>query len=134
MPSTLIFLPVAGSPMPAWVLPKGITAFVRWYWRLMRAPEARPTIKLIFELYAMALRNPGSYADILTDPLAYWRKLTDMAGIAPVAGNVQATPLLAVVRGLQLDLAATNDQERVQQALELLLDLLDRQDGENRPA
>ena len=32
--------------------------FLRWYWKRMSAPEARPAVRMIFELYALALRRP----------------------------------------------------------------------------
>jgi hypothetical protein len=38
--------------------PPNLAKFLRWYWQRMGAPEARPIALLIFELYALALRDP----------------------------------------------------------------------------
>src|SRR5450631_3650487 len=61
--------------------PPTLVEFLRWYWRRMSAPEARPAVVLIFELYALALRDPESYPGVLTDPIAYWRGLAAKAGV-----------------------------------------------------
>ncbi len=60
--------------------PRTLSEFLRWYWKQLSAPQARPATRLIFELYALALRNPQEFPGVLEDPLAYWRKLTEKAG------------------------------------------------------
>lgn len=102
--------------------PRTIKQFVRWYWRRLSSPEARPAMVLIFELYALALRSPDDYPGVLQDPLAYWRSLLDRAGVV-VERNADtvATLLLASIRGLMLDLAASGDRSRVDRALTKLL-------------
>jgi AcrR family transcriptional regulator len=100
--------------------PRTLPQFLRWYWKHMSAPAARPAIRLIFELYARALRNPREYPGVLEDPIAYWQKLTKKAGIASEADDAEATLLLAATRGLLLDLCATGDRARVGRALETL--------------
>ncbi len=104
--------------------------FLRWYWQRMSAPQARPALRLIFELYALALRDPEGYAGVLNDPLAYWRKL---AGRADGPSNAirqrkeaEATLLLAATRGLLFDLCATEDRRRVSRAMKLLAALLEQ--------
>ena len=79
--------------------------FLRWYWRRLSAPQARPATLLIFELYALALRDPQAYPGVLTEPLAYWRNLAVKAGVAAKSDDAEATLLLAAMRGLLLDLA-----------------------------
>jgi hypothetical protein len=76
--------------------------FLRWFWKRSTAPRLRPAIRLLFELYE--LRNPRAYPGVLEDPLAYWQKLTEKAGIHPKPDAVEATLLLAATRGLLLDL------------------------------
>jgi AcrR family transcriptional regulator len=106
--------------------PPTILAFVRWYWRRMGSPEARPAAVLVFELYALALRNPEQYPGVLTSPLAYWNRLVKRAGARSRRGSsVTATLLLAATRGLLLDAAATGDHRRVNRALSRLLALID---------
>ncbi len=94
--------------------------FLRWYWKRMSTPKVRPAIRLIFELYALALRNPREYPGVLEDPIAHWQKLAKKAGIASDADDAEATLLLAATRGLLLDLCATGDRARVGRALETL--------------
>src|SRR5215472_69012 len=98
--------------------PPNLAEFLRWYWQRMGAPEARPTALLIFELYALALRDPAAYPGVLPDPIAYWRGLAHTAGVRGPA-DAEATLLLAATRGLLLDVTATGDRVRVSKALRL---------------
>ena len=88
-------------------------------------PRGRPAIRIIFELYALALRNPQEYPGVLEDPLVYWQKLAKQAGISSNLEAVEATLLLACTRGLLLDLCATGDRTRVGRAMELLAQLVE---------
>lgn len=97
--------------------PRSMPEFLDWYWRLMSSPRARPAVKLIFELYALALRDPKSYPGVLTTPLTYWRKLAGLTGCS----DTEATLLLAVTRGLLLDLCATGDRKRTDAAMALMV-------------
>lgn len=101
--------------------PRTLPQFLRWYWKRMSAPQVRPAIRLIFELYALALRNPQDYPGVLEDPLAYWQKFIRMAGIPAKLEATEATLLLAATRGLLLDLAATGDRARVGRAMDALV-------------
>jgi len=103
--------------------------FLRWYWKRMSAPKVRPAMRLIFELYTLALRHPRDYSGVLEDPLAYWQKLTEQAGVDSKAGTIEATLFLAVTRGLLLDLCATRDRARVGRAMNMFAQLV-----ENRAA
>jgi AcrR family transcriptional regulator len=98
--------------------------FLHWYWKQMTAPEARSIIKIIFELYALALRRPKDYPGVLEDPVAYWGKLTRKTRESKFEEAV-ATLLLAATRGLLLDLCATGDRERTEEALNLLARLVE---------
>jgi AcrR family transcriptional regulator len=100
--------------------PRTMPQFLRWYWKRISPPQFRPMIRLVFELYALALRNPQDYPGVLEDPLAYWQKLLPKAGIPSKLEATEATLLLAATRGLLLDLAATGDRARVGRAMETL--------------
>jgi len=104
---------------------RALPGFLRWYWRRLSAPQARPAVLLVFELYALALRDPQAYPGVLTDPLTYWRSLAARAGVNAKSSDAESTLLLAATRGLLLDLAATNDRARVNKALSLLAALLE---------
>jgi AcrR family transcriptional regulator len=102
-----------------------LSDFLRWYWKGMSAPAARPALRLTFELYALALRRPKDYPGVLEDPLAYWKGLTKKTSWRPQADEAMATLLLAATRGLLLDLCATGDRARTERALRLLARLLE---------
>ena len=99
--------------------PRTLSQFLGWFWRRMGAPRRRPAVRLLFELYALALRNPRDYAGVLDAPLAHWQMLTKRAGIRSEF-EAEATLLLAATRGLLLDLCATGDRARVGRAMQLL--------------
>ena len=105
--------------------PPTLAEFLLAYWRRMSDPQLRSVIRLIFELYALALRDPRSYPGVLTDPVDYWRNLSEKTGTPPRTSDAEATLLLAATRGLLLDLCATGDRGRVTQALNLLARLLE---------
>jgi hypothetical protein len=82
-------------------------------------------VRLIFELYALALRNPEDYPGVLEDPLAHWQKVTKKAGLPSEFETTEATLLLAATRGLLLDLCATGDRARVGRAMQLLAEFVE---------
>jgi AcrR family transcriptional regulator len=97
-----------------------LSDFLRWYWKQVSAPEAQPAARLVFELYALALRHPKDYPGILEDPLAHWKGVTERTSRPSKSDEAKATLLLAATRGLLLDLCATGDRARTEQALRLL--------------
>ncbi len=105
--------------------PPSLVEFLLAYWQRMSDPRMRGVARLVFELYALALRDQRSYPGMLTDPIRYWRTLAVRTGRAPETGKAEATLLLAATRGLLLDLCATGDRRRVTQALNLLARLLE---------
>lgn len=111
--------------------PRTLPAFLRWYWRRLASRRAAPAVRLVFEVYAMALRDPKRFPGVLEGPVAYWEGLARRAGLeegsAPSRrrsrfgdAGATATLLLAGVRGLLLDLAATGDRARVARAMRRL--------------
>ena len=105
--------------------PRTMAEFLRWYWRRISAPQARAAVTLIFELYALALRNPDAYPGVLEEPVNFWPKLVRAMGVQSEVDEVEATLLLAVTRGLLLDLCATSDRRRTGAGLDLLARLLE---------
>lgn len=78
-------------------------------WRLMSGPEAEPFFRFFFEVYGLALREPGRYQGFLEHVVSDW---LDVLG----GDEESATALVALVRGLLLDLISTGERERVQAA------------------
>jgi AcrR family transcriptional regulator len=105
--------------------PRTMPEFLRWYWRRVSAPPARSAVRLVFELYALALRNPRDYPGVLEEPLAFWPKLVHAMGIRSEVDEVEATLLLAALRGLLLDLCATSDRRRTGAGMDLLARLFE---------
>jgi AcrR family transcriptional regulator len=105
--------------------PRTLPEFLHWLWQRLSAPRARSAERLTLELYTLALRHPRDYPGVLEDPLAYWRKLTDQAGVDSKTRAIQATLLLAVTRGLLLDLCATGDRDRVGRAMSMFAHLVE---------
>ena len=103
--------------------------FLRWYWRRVSAPQARSAVRLVFELYALALRNPREYPGVLEEPVAFWPKLVRAMGIQSEVDETEATLLLAALRGLLLDLCATADRRRTGAGLNLLARLFEGVDS-----
>ena len=109
--------------------PRTMPDFLRWYWRRVSAPPARSAVRLVFELYALALRNPRDYPGVLEEPLAFWPKLVHAMGIKSEVDETEATLLLAALRGLLLDLCATSDRRRTGAGLDLLARLFEGVDS-----
>lgn len=99
--------------------------FLLWLWQRMSAPSRQPQLRLLFELYALALRHPQDYPGVLEDPLVYWKRLTTKTSRRSKADEAEATLILAATRGLLLDLCATGDRARTEQALRLLACLVE---------
>lgn len=108
----------------------GSTAdLVRTYWRrLEKDPRERRQFVLLAEIYGLALREHSRYANLL-ELTAYGFLAPIEAslvrdGLTPARARVLATAVLAQIRGLQLDLAATGDLARVDDALRATIDAL----------
>jgi len=99
--------------------------FLRWLWRRFATTRTRPAIRLLFELYALALRNPRKYPGVLEDPLSHWQKVVVRTGVSGKPNVVEATLLLAATRGLLLDFCATGDRARVERAIEALAEFVE---------
>ena len=104
--------------------PRTMAGFVRWYWKRLAGRAAEPAVRLIFELYALALRHPEELPGVLTEPVAYWQALVRRAGLRSDVAT--STLLLAATRGLLLDLTATGDRARVDKAVARLCALLEK--------
>jgi len=114
--------------------PRTMPDFLRWYWRRVSAPPVRSAVRLVFELYALALRNPRDYPGVLEEPLAFWPKLVKAMGIPSEVDETEATLLLAALRGLLLDLCATSDRRRTSAGLDLLARLFEGVDSRHARA
>lgn len=96
----------------------------------LRDPALWPNERLFFELYGQALQGRPYAADLLPEVVTAWvEPLTEMSrrlGTSDEDAPAQARLLLAVARGLLLDLLATGDEAIVRRAGELFFDQLDQ--------
>ena len=113
--------------------PRTLVEFLRWYWPRMADPRARSALRLVFEIYAVALRHPDQYPGVLDSPLEYWAGLRARTGGGEAPEDAAlVTLLLASIRGLLLDLCATGDEARTGAAFALLGRFVRDQRGSGR--
>ena len=93
-------------------------------WTRTSDPQRWPEFRLFFAVYGRALQEPQQFAEFLD------RVVTDWMGVLvgaqgpdtdAASATRTATLVIATIRGLLLDLLATGDQDRVQEAAESFL-------------
>jgi AcrR family transcriptional regulator len=107
----------------------GLSAAARAAWERASDPRQWAEFRLFFAVYGRALQAPEQFEGFLDRVVADW--MSDLAsaqgpGADPAAAARTATLVIATIRGLLLDLLATGDRERVQDAAESFLATLDQ--------
>jgi AcrR family transcriptional regulator len=90
-------------------------------WTRASDPAQNPEFRLFFAIYGRALQDPQQFAGFLEHVVADWMSaLRDAQGpkTDPATATRTATLVIATLRGLLLDLLATGDRTRVQDAAE----------------
>jgi len=101
---------------------------LRLAWEVWSSKESKKFSWMFFEAFTLAMRDrkrfPGFLERQVKDWLPFFEQAVAAAGVE--AGRVQpiATFILATIRGLQLDMLATSEQVRVDDAFIELLRLL----------
>jgi AcrR family transcriptional regulator len=94
-------------------------------WANVRRPELRQLERLFFECYARAAQGEKPFDRMVPGAVDGWLAEVDaVAGLDPDRAMVRLG--LAVIRGLLLDLVATNDDAGVDAAAKAFADLLRR--------
>jgi AcrR family transcriptional regulator len=94
-------------------------------WADLHRPELRQLERLFFECYARAAQGEKPFARMVPGAVDGW--LAEVANIAGAAFDPAMARLgLAVVRGLLLDLVATEDEAGVDAAADAFVNLLSR--------
>jgi AcrR family transcriptional regulator len=101
-------------------LPTKPAAAIAAMWANLRQPELRPFERLFFECYARAVQGEQPFASMLPGALEAW--LADAGTTDPSLVRLG----LAVMRGLLLDLVATEDSAGVDAAAQAFADLVRR--------
>ncbi len=108
------------------------------FWDRLRAPAMWPYERLFFEVYVQAMRGTEPAVQLLDHDVDSWvdamvAMLTDV-GIEPATARVDARLMLAVCRGLLLDLVANGDPGAVDAAMRRFGSFLLSAHPELRPA
>jgi AcrR family transcriptional regulator len=94
----------------------------RHFWRLLRSPELAPLERLFFELYSQGLQGRAYAQPFLVGIVDSWIEPVIPAllagGLTEAEARTEARLGLAVVRGLLLDLLATDSEADVDAAFE----------------
>lgn len=105
--------------------PQGV---LRTLWGRWLEPRRSREFGLMFEIYALALRAPQDYRWFLDTVVTDWlRPISDaLRALGHPERQVEptATAILALLRGLHFDLAATHDTDRVTAAFETAITAL----------
>lgn len=105
--------------IPDGVVIDGAEILSMW-WDAWSKPEFEPGMRLMFEVYGRALQDPERYGTFFTEVFGAWDKIfrsfVVAAGCPEGEIDQTVTVLLALMRGLQMDLVATGDHARINQA------------------
>jgi AcrR family transcriptional regulator len=102
----------------------GLRAHVRAVWERLSDPRRGGEFRLFFAVYGHALQAPEQFGEFLDHVVTDWmNSLREAQGpdTDPVTATRTATLVIATVRGLLLDLLATGDRRRVDDAAEAFL-------------
>jgi AcrR family transcriptional regulator len=102
---------------------------VRAAWTRTSDPARGAEFRLFFAVYGRALQAPEQFAEFLEHVVADWMgilRATQGPETDPGTATRTATLVIATIRGLLLDLLATGDRERVQDAAESFIAALSR--------
>ncbi|WP_039643193.1 TetR/AcrR family transcriptional regulator [Streptomyces sp. 769] len=104
------------------------TGNLAYWWQRSTASQHLPVYRLLFEVYAQAVRQPERYGhylqQVVHESLKLMESLVEAEGCPPARATLVASVIVAQARGLQLDLLATGDRERVDRSFALFLDML----------
>ena len=97
--------------------------FCRALWKIMGRPQTRPLFRLFFEVYGAALVAPDRFPNFFPAAIENWLALLAkpfvQSGMSAADARAHATIGLATFRGFLLDLCATNDDARIERAVDL---------------
>lgn len=92
-------------------------------WNHMTSPRVEPRLRLFFEVYGIALRQPRQYRRFLDATASDWLDFIDDAASRKRYGRARSRALATVVvagyRGFMLDYCASRDRQRLDHAVKL---------------
>jgi AcrR family transcriptional regulator len=106
----------------------GLATAARAAWTLTSDPQRGAELRLFFAVYGRALQAPQQFSDFLAHVVADWMNALRRAqgpDTDSATATRRATLVIATLRGLLLDLLATGDRRRVEDAAESFLATLE---------
>ena len=103
-------------------LPENLAEATAAMWADLRRPELRPFERLFFECYARGVQGEQPFARMLPGAVESWLADDSAGSVDPALMRLG----LAVARGLLLDLVATQDDDGVDAAAAVFVDLIRR--------
>jgi AcrR family transcriptional regulator len=98
-------------------------------WQWLNAPRHDRLLRLLFETYGLAIQDRKRYAAFLrsavNDWIAPFARTLERQGFARERAGTLGTLLVAVVRGLLLDVLATGDRARVDRAFRSFINAIE---------
>lgn len=98
------------------------------FWDHLRSPELGPQERLFFEVYGQALRGRRWAEPLLDGIVENWAgpvaAMLQAEGASPATARIIARLLVAVGRGLLLDVLATGEEEEVDAAMRCFSEML----------
>jgi AcrR family transcriptional regulator len=106
----------------------GTTSEAMWaWWKHISDPSLWPNERLFFELYGQALQGRSHASALLDGVVEDWldpaTELNVAFGVPREVARAHARMGIAVTRGLLLDLVATREVERVDEAMKAFIDV-----------
>jgi AcrR family transcriptional regulator len=102
----------------------------RAIWKQMSAPESEAMFRLSLETYVLALRHPDLFGDFLSSSTENWLGFLSEPllhkGASVAEARAYATVVVSGFRGFMLDYCASRDRERVDRAVEMWTENLNR--------
>jgi AcrR family transcriptional regulator len=99
--------------------PPDLATAARAVWARTSDPQREAEFRLFFAVYGRALQAPQQFGEFLDRVVADWLgalRDSQEPGTDPATATRTATLVIATIRGLLLDLLATGDRDRVQDA------------------
>ena len=101
----------------------------RTVWSVLSAPRSLQLFRLFFEVYGMALAAPDRFPGFFPGAVSNWLAFLERSAVGDAESKTlarrRATVVLAGFRGFLLDLCATHERKRVDDAVDAWIDSLD---------
>ncbi len=98
-------------------------------WQWLTAPRNDRLLRLLFEAYGIALRDRRRYGAFLRSASSDWQspfvRVLEIRGFTRERAQALAIPIVAIVRGLLLDVLATGDRARAERAFRSFLSAIE---------